>query len=94
MPYPKTDRNQKKIVQHLRDLGCEVKLTHMVKGGFPDLIVRNPKNGRLRMIEVKMPGKKLNDKELAFHRAWGDSVFIAHTPEEAEEGMQLGAWRR
>ena len=89
MPYPKTDENQKKIVAFLRERGCRVSLTHMVGKGFPDLVVYNPKRGLLRMIEVKVPDKKLNADQAKFHSKHGSTVFIATTPEEAAEGMGL-----
>ena len=94
MPYPKTDTNQKNIVKHLRELGCEVSLTHSMGKGFPDLVVYNPRNGLLRMVEVKRPGERLNGLQVEFHKKHGATAFVATTPEEAAMGMGLGGWRK
>ena len=90
MQWHRTDKNQKEIVQHLRDLGCRVSVTSAdMGGGFPDLVVYNPGKDLLRLIEVKRPGEELSADQLKFHGEYGSSVFIATTKEEAEEGMQL-----
>ena len=91
MQWHRTDKNQKEIVQHLRDWGCIVSVASAnMGGGFPDLVVYNPGKNLLRMIEVKRPGEKLSADKVKFHDEYGSSVFIATTKEEAEEGMQLG----
>ena len=91
MRFHRTDENQKEIVQHLRDWGCKVSVTSAnMGGGFPDLVVYNPRKDFLRLIEIKRPGEKLSADQVKFHNEHGSSVFIATSKEEAEEGMQLG----
>jgi hypothetical protein len=82
----KTDGNQSVIVKALRDYGCSVTPTHMVGGGYPDLSVGF--NGKNILLEIKMIGKGLNEREQAWFRDWKGQAAIAYTPDEAIQIME------
>jgi len=69
-------------VQALRSVGASVVDAHILGRGFPDLIVGCPE-GSTYLIEVKMPGEGLNEKEFIFHRDWPGRIYISHSVEEA-----------
>jgi hypothetical protein len=78
----RTDANQKLIVEALRSVGAHVFDAHELGHGFPDLVVSCP-YGSTYLVEVKMPGEGLNEKEFIFHRDWPGQIYISHTVEEA-----------
>lgn len=76
------DQNEPEIVTAFRDLGC---LVHRLDKPF-DLLVFVYKSLRDRMIlvEVKMPGKKLNDNQI-MSQADGWPVYVIRSVDEAVE---------
>ena len=76
-----TDANQKEIVKVLRSAGCSVVSLHRVGDGVPDLLVG--RGGRNFLLEVKVDGRGLNDKQKDWHRAWGGQRAVVTTPEGA-----------
>lgn len=85
----KVDGNHAAIVAALRGCGYFVISLHMIGGGVPDLLVISKHdNSRALLIEVKMPGEKLNDKERAWHAAYPGRATIAHSAETAVFMMQ------
>lgn len=78
----RTDPNQKDIVDALRKAGYTVTLLHQAGEGVPDLVAgRHP---IMRFLEVKVPGKKLNDRQKKFHGDWkGPPIGVVTSPEEA-----------
>ena len=81
----RTDANQEEIVMALRAVGCSVTLLHRVGAGCPDILVGNPRTGANLLIEVKMPGEKLNARERKWHAEWRGQVAIVESVEQAIE---------
>ena len=92
----RVDANQKAIVEALRKAGCTVALTHQLGGGFPDIAVGLPWDGKPYetqtvwgkipinlFMEIKMPGEKLTPDEERWHRNWQGQVCIVHSVAEA-----------
>lgn len=81
------DRNHAEIVRALESLGCSVRDTAAVGGGFPDLVVGMM--GRNFLVEVKNPdttyGKSgLNEAQTVFAEQWrGHPVSVISTVQEA-----------
>lgn len=61
----KRDANEPAIVDALEDIG--VTCYRISEPGLPDLLVWTQREG-FRLIEVKMPGKKLNIRQQATRR--------------------------
>lgn len=77
----KTDENQAEIVRALRTAGCSVLILSRVGQGCPDLLVA--RDGRNVLLEVKRPGKKLNDEQRDFVLAWRGEMHKVETAVEA-----------
>ena len=82
----KVDNNQNKIVEILRKRGFEVKPTHQMGGGFPDLVVSTSKE--IWLAEVKNPaekkGKRYTPAQEEFYKNWkGKPVKHLVTEEDA-----------
>jgi hypothetical protein len=77
----KVDGNQADIVKALRKAGASVELLHRVGAGCPDLLVGYM--GDDFLLEVKMPGEKLNDLQQSWHLQWRGKVRVVKTPGEA-----------
>ena len=75
----RVDANQREIVAGLRKVGALVLHLHMIGKGVPDLLVYF--RGVFYLMEVKIPGAKLNDLEQEFHRLW--PVYVVHDLAEA-----------
>lgn len=93
MPY-KTDRNQKEIVQDLRDIpALSVHNTAMVGDGFPDIVVGF--RGANWLFEIKdgeLPypsQRQLNEREKQFHEEWNGQVHKVENTQEILEIMGL-----
>jgi hypothetical protein len=78
----KIDACQPEIVAALVGVGCSVQTLGQVGRGCPDLLVYAPCGGYL-LIEVKVPGEKLNATEAAWHARWKGPVHIVKSVEEA-----------
>lgn len=77
----RVDGNQAAITHALRQCGCLVQTTHTIGRGFPDLLCAY--RGVLFLAEVKMPGAKLTDDEVQWHRKWADApVYVVTSVEE------------
>ena len=59
----------------------------MVGRGFPDLIAGY--RGRNQLLEVKLPGGKLNERQLRWHADWRGSVVVVRNLAEALEAMGI-----
>jgi hypothetical protein len=81
----KVDANHASIVAALRKVGCEVVDLSRVGQGCADLLVRL--GFRLKLLEVKRPGGKLNKAQQEWHRRWLPHVCVVETPEQAIEVM-------
>jgi hypothetical protein len=89
MSWKRTDGNQTKIVNQLRQLGFSVAITSMVGNGFPDLVVSNAaydkptgKYWKTILVELKDPNqspsaRKLSPDEKKFHEHWKGYIVIA-----------------
>lgn len=70
----RTDANQAKIVEAAREMGASVACTHMVKDGFPDLVVGW--RGHNLVVECKMPGGRLTEDQIVWHENWHAPAHI------------------
>ena len=75
----KRDANELNIVRGLEAFGCSVE--RLSQGGVPDLLVGYKKT--VCLIEVKMPSKKLNAVQVAWHSNWRGQVAVVTTLEQA-----------
>jgi hypothetical protein len=71
----KRDENEPQIVGWFRELDCEVK--RLNGEGVPDLLVSVGGSRGLILVEVKMPGKHLNPKQVQFFNDWHGHCYIA-----------------
>lgn len=76
-----TDASQREIVKVLRAAGCTVASLHRVGDGVPDLLVGRA--GRNFLLEVKVDGRGLNDRQKDWHRTWSGQRAVVTTPEGA-----------
>jgi hypothetical protein len=65
----RADSNQSAIIAALESCGATVQVLATVGNGCPDLLVGWC--GDTFLIEVKVSGKKLNEKQVAWHESWG-----------------------
>ena len=92
----KTDENQQKIMDELREIGFSVFDTHSLGRGFPDIIVGIGAwigacyQGDNYLFEIKMPGKKnnLTKAERNFRDTWQGQVHVITCTEEALDIME------
>ena len=85
----RSDANQKLIVEALRSVGAHVFDTHELGRGFPDLVVSCPNSGNTYLVEVKVPGEGLNEREFLFHESWPGWIVIVHSVEEAIDEFEF-----
>lgn len=78
----KRDANEPEIVSVLEALGCAVERQEP-GGGKPDLRVTEPRKSRVILIEVKMPGAKLNAKQKDYHARSAETIHIVRSIREA-----------
>lgn len=83
----KVDGNQRGITNGLRAAGATVQSLAKVGEGAPDLLVGW--KGVNTLLELKVPGEKLNDNQLEWHRCWQGIVWVVHTLEEAFQAVGI-----
>ena len=76
----KVDKNQRAIVQALRQCGYTVLHLHAVGRGCPDLMVG--RDGVNYLIEVKSAKGKLTPQQVTFFGHWQGQVMIIRSVEE------------
>lgn len=81
----RTDANQAAIVRELEGLGIRVQSLHAVGAGVPDLLLGIPDANVL--VELKIPGGKLNERQIEWHDSWPVPVLIATNVDEILYGM-------
>lgn len=79
MRNARADRNQPEVVKAFRSLGWKVAHTHMVGGGFPDIVCS--KAGTTILVEIKdglkpPSARKLTKDEADFHAEWEGALHI------------------
>lgn len=79
----RTDGNQGKIVEVARGLGASVACSHMVKNGFPDLVIGW--RGHNLLVEVKSDVGRLTQDQLVWQEDWRGPVHIVRSTEEMAE---------
>lgn len=77
------DGNQREIVEALRAIGRSVMLLHREGDGVPDALVGNGYENIL--VEIKIPGGKLNPLQRKFFATWNGPKVVARSVEEAIE---------
>jgi hypothetical protein len=85
----RTDANQQLIMDTLRKAGATVQTLHEVGRGVPDLLVSY--SGATLLLEVKVPGKKPNAKQIAWRQAWQGETAVVTTPLEALAALRIQA---
>ena len=85
----KVDKNQKDVVNALRNYGAQVILLHTVGGGIPDLMVCYADTTIL--MEVKdAADKKLTPQQVMFFDEWkGGALHRVNSVQEALEVLKL-----
>ena len=77
----KVDRNQREIVQALRDAGASVQLLHQVGKGCPDALIGF--RGENYLAEIKTENGELTADELKFFLDWRGQRRIVRTVDDA-----------
>lgn len=77
----KTDHNQARIVDALRNIGVTVKSLHTVGQGCPDLLCAIA--GHNFLIEVKAEKGKLTEDQIEFHQAWNSIIHVVTNVNDA-----------
>ena len=78
----KVDGNHAAIVKALRKIGAKVTDLSRVGDGVPDILVFF--RGRTSLVEIKIPGGKLNERQIEWHAEHeGYMVFVVTSAEEA-----------
>jgi hypothetical protein len=85
----KRDANEPEIVSTLEAMGCKVERQDG-GGGRPDLKITFPWD-KTALVEVKMPGAKLNVKQKEYHAASAEPIHIVRN---AREAINLFIWRQ
>ena len=88
----KSDANAKRIYAHARSLGATVVVhdpeRRNGKSGEPDAFIGFM--NKTIPVEVKMPGKWLNEEQEKFHRDWkGSPIWIVRTEVDLECALGL-----
>jgi hypothetical protein len=77
----KVDDNQSDIIDALFAHQCSVQSLASVGMGVPDLLVG--RDGRLFLLEVKVPGEKLTHHQELWHLHWKGYAHVVHSVDEA-----------
>jgi hypothetical protein len=82
----RTDRNQREIVQVLRDMGISVFITSEIGKGFPDICCGYA--GKTFLVEIKNGSKPpsqrlLTTEEKKFHNSWLGHLCILESVNDA-----------
>lgn len=83
----RVDRNQREVVERLRNNGIKVFHTHAVGKGFPDLVCSY--GMATALVEVKMPGNGPNRKQVDFYGDHGGLCVIVRTDEDCDDLADL-----
>lgn len=85
MRAKRVDTNQAEVVSNLRNAGWAVALMHKVGEGFPDLVVSRRGWGTF-LVEVKVPKKKPNPRQLRFYQDWdaagGEDILVVDSADK------------
>ena len=76
---PRRDKNEKDIVDYFKRIGFSVARLNTPL----DLLVGYKKRNYL--VEVKMPGKKLNDNQVEFVDEWKGQYIVISSIEDAQQ---------
>ncbi len=79
----RTDANQGEIVAAAREMGASVACTHMVKDGFPDLVIGW--RGHNLLVECKMPDGRLTHGQIVWQEDWRGPKFVVSSDDEMIE---------
>jgi len=74
---PKRDANEKEIVDYLKKRGLSVERLNTPL----DLLVGY--NKRNYLVEIKMPKKHMNDKQIKFTESWKGQLVVINSIEQA-----------
>lgn len=77
----RTDANQQQIIDAVRAVGAAVYSLHKIGSGSPDLAIGY--RGRNYLVEVKVPGGKLNKMQVGFKAMWAGQYDVVSTVDEA-----------
>jgi hypothetical protein len=71
----KRDENESAIIKAFKNMGCQVQT--LSDAGVPDLLVSVGGSSGMILVEIKMPGKHLNPKQVQFFNDWHGHCYIA-----------------
>ena len=74
--FNRADGNQKEVVRGLRAMGYSVRMTHMVKKGFPDTVIGRA--GFTLLVEIKQEGEPLTADEEEFFDIFKGAAIIGY----------------
>lgn len=78
----RVDGNQKEIVAALRKVGCSVRSTAEIGGGFPDLLVRPPgRMAPLIQMETKMPKGRPRPDQVQYFTEFPETILVRSVEE-------------
>lgn len=80
----KQDANHAEIVKAYEELYCQVKDTHKVGGGFPDLVVKvgTRRGPVVALVEIKTADGTLSKSQERFISEWGAVVEVVQTRDD------------
>ena len=86
----RVDKNQREIVEGLRNEGYSVQHLHKVGEGCPDIIVgHNHKGVKYNfLIEIKEGDGKLTPQQVIWHSCWRGQAAIVRNLEDAKKVIQ------
>jgi len=76
----KRDGNERSIIDRFEKYGCVVR--QLSDKGLLDLLVCTSDGGRTFLVEVKMPGKELNEDQQKFWDMWPGEKYVLHSESE------------
>ena len=86
MRRARIDKNQKDIVDRLRNAGYSVVCLHTVGNGCPDIAVGT--EGKTYLVEIKSDAGKLTGKQKTFFQSWQGCAFVARSFEQIVEQIE------
>ena len=86
----RTDKNQQKIIDALRDAHCSVLPLHRLGQGAPDLAVG--RMGNTYFLEIKSDKGKLTKAEKEFIDLWRGHYAIVRNVGEALKAVGIRDW--
>jgi hypothetical protein len=82
----RVDANHHALIAVARAMGWSAQSLSTVGGGCPDVLFG--KHDRLVLVEFKLPGEDLNDRQRRWHAGWGGPVAVVRTSIELQDALR------